>query len=645
MITITLPDGSTREFDKQAIDGREIAASIGKRLAQDAVAIQIDKHLKDLTVPITQNASVAIITIQSAEGTDILRHTCSHIMAQAVYRLFPNARCAIGPIIDNGFYYDFLVEQPFTPDDLEKIEAEMQTIIKEDYPIKREEWTVEQALTYYKQTDPNPFKVELIEDLVSDRKLSHISVYKQGEFTDLCTGPHLPSTGMVPVVKLLSVAGSYWRGDERREALQRIYGTSFADEKKLKAYLALMEEAKKRDHRLLGKELDLFSIQDEGPGMAFWHQKGTVLVRQIQGYVQEELTKRGYEEIITPSTLNVDLWHQSGHYDNYRDNMYFTEVENQTYALKPMNCPGACLVYKSRLHSYRELPIRVAEFGMVHRFERSGVLHGLMRVRSFTQDDAHVYCTPEQLEEEVINIIQFVTDVYRTFGFETYDIYVSTRPKKSIGSAEDWERATKTLFSSLDKLGYSYKINEGDGAFYGPKIDFEVEDALGRMWQLGTCQVDFSMPVRFDLYYEGADGNKHHPVMIHRAIVGSLERFIGILIENFGGKFPLWMAPEQITIIPVSRDYNDYSKTLQHALIKEGFRCKIDKRDEKMGYKIRHAQLMKVPYMFIIGEKEQTSNTIAVRSRDKGDLGAFPLKEVLEKLKEEQRVRSLTTLF
>ncbi|NLM42011.1 MAG: threonine--tRNA ligase [Firmicutes bacterium] len=559
---------------------------------------------------------------------EILRHTAAHVMAQAVLRLWPGTKMAIGPVIKNGFYYDFDLEHRFTPEDLETIEAEMRKIIAEDLPIVREEISNQDAVDLFKEQNQD-YKLELLEDLDEQ-----VSVYRQGEFVDLCRGPHLERTSQLQHFKLQSIAGAYWRGDSNRQMLQRIYGTAFLKKEDLEEYLRLLEEAAKRDHRLLGKQLDLFSIQDEGPGFPFFHPKGMVLRNLLEEYWREEHRKRGYVEIKTPIMLHEELWHRSGHWDNYKENMYFSSIDEQTFAIKPMNCPGAMLMYKRKLHSYRDLPLRMAEMGLVHRHELSGTLHGLMRIRAFTQDDAHIFMLPSQIQDEVIGVINFVDDVYKAFGFN-YHVELSTKPENAIGDDAMWEQATTALRQALEVKGLEYVVNEGDGAFYGPKIDFHLEDSLGRTWQCATIQLDFAMPERFDLTYIDESNERKRPVMLHRVIYGALERFIAILTEHTAGAFPTWLAPVQVQVIPVSDDYLGYAQEVADQLFAAGIRVEVDRRDEKMGKKIREAQLQQIPYMLIVGKKEQESGQVSVRHRRQGDLGALDVQEFLQRIQEE----------
>ncbi len=634
MAEVTFPDGAVREYPLGTTLA-EVAQSIGPRLYKDALAASLDGQVVDLSVRLAGPAKVRFLTFEDEEGAQVYRHSTAHILAQAVMRLYPQAKLAIGPAIAEGFYYDFDVPQPFSPDDLVKIEEEMQRIIKADLPIERIEVSRAEALDLFKNAGQS-YKVELVEELPPDVT---ISCYRQGEFIDLCAGPHVPSTGRIACVKLLSVAGAYWRGSEKNKMLQRIYGTSFPKKSMLDDYLARMEEAKKRDHRKLGAELDLFSIQEEGPGFPFFHPKGMVLRNELEAFWREEHKKRGYKEIRTPIILNRSLWERSGHWDHYRENMYFTRIDDVDFAVKPMNCPGSILIYKSKLHSYRDLPVRLAELGLVHRHELSGVLHGLMRVRCFTQDDAHIFMLPSQVKEEIIGVIDLVDDFYRVFGFP-YRVELSTKPEKAMGSDEIWELATNALKEALEEKGIDYRINEGDGAFYGPKIDFHLQDCLGRTWQCGTIQLDFLMPEKFDLTYIGEDGQKHRPVMLHRVVFGSIERFIGILTEHFAGAFPAWLAPVQVRVLPITDRHHAYSRLVAETLEQEGVRVELDARNEKVGYKIREAQAQKVPYMLVVGDREAESGSVAVRHRQRGDLGSMPLESFLEMLIKEIKTKA-----
>ncbi len=557
-------------------------------------------------------------------------HTSSHILAQAVKRLYPDIKLTIGPAIENGFYYDFDTEEPFTPEMLENLENEMKKIVKEDYKIERFTLPRKEAIAFMEEKN-EPYKVELIEELPEGEE---ISFYRQGEFTDLCAGPHIPSTGAVKAFKLLSSSGAYWRGNEKNKMLQRIYGISFPKANELEEYLNMLEEAKKRDHKKLGKELELFMIAPEGPGFPFFLPKGMALRNVLEDFWRKIHVKNGYQEIKTPMMLNEELWHRSGHWEHYKENMYTTKIDDIDFALKPMNCPGGMLVYKNKMHSYKELPIRMGELGLVHRHEKSGELNGLFRVRCFTQDDAHIFCLPEQIESEIINLMHLINEVYSLFGF-TYTVELSTRPEDSMGSDEDWNLAEGALKKALEKENMSYKINEGDGAFYGPKIDFHIKDCLGREWQCGTIQLDFQMPERFDLHYIGEDGEKHRPVMLHRVIFGSIERFIGILIEHFAGAFPTWLSPVQVKILLIADSHLEYANRVKEQLLEEGIRVEIDERNEKIGYKIREAQLQKIPYMLVIGDKEVEANKVGVRSRKDGDQGAVSITDFIGKIKKE----------
>lgn len=631
MAKLLFPDGVTREFPAGATIGEVVLEAL-PRFKKTAVAARLGEELVDLTTQIPNLDSplpFELVTVDSPEGINILRHTTAHVMAQAVERLFPGVKLAIGPTIENGFYYDFDLPETFSTEDLEKIEGEMKKIVKENLPLMRQELSRKDAIELFKKLD-QPYKVELIEDLDGET----VSLYKQGEFVDLCRGPHLPATGMIKAFKLQSVAGAYWRGDSDRPMLQRIYGTAFPKQSQLDEYLKMLEEALKRDHRKLGQQLDLFSIHEEGPGFPFFHPKGMILKNQLIDFWRQQHQKAGYQEIQTPIILSEELWHRSGHWDHYQENMYFTQIDEGNYAIKPMNCPGGILMYKRQLHSYRDLPIRMGELGLVHRHELSGALHGLMRVRAFTQDDAHIFLLPEQIEEEIAGVISLVDKFYSLFGF-SYHVELSTRPENSMGSLEIWEQATAALQGALQKLGKDYTINEGDGAFYGPKIDFHLQDSLGRSWQCGTIQLDFMLPERFDLTYIGADGAKHRPVMIHRVIYGSIERFIAILTEHYAGAFPLWLSPVQVELLPVSEGQRAYAQEVKARLEELDLRVEIDSRDEKLGYRIREAQLQKIPYMIIIGEKEVQANSLSVRSRKEGDLGSFSPEELGAKLTQE----------
>ena len=627
---VTLKDGSFKEY-AQPMAVIDIAKDISEGLARMACVAEIDGEVKDLRTVVDKDCTLNIFTAKDPEGLAALRHTASHVMAQAIKRIWPETKLAIGPSIADGFYYDIDRDEPVTSDDLTKIEAEMKKIIKEALPLERFELPRAEAIALMKEKN-EPYKVELIEDLPED---SIISFYKQGEFTDLCAGPHLMNTKEVgKAFKLMSIAGAYWRGSEKNKMLTRIYATAFAKKEDLDAYVTMMEEAKKRDHRKLGKELGLFMMNDAGPGFPFFLPKGMILKNTLLDYWREIHKKAGYVEISTPIILNRSLWETSGHWDHYKNNMYTTVIDGEDYAIKPMNCPGGVLVYASEPRSYRDLPLRMGELGIVHRHEKSGQLHGLMRVRCFTQDDAHIFMTPEQIRDEIKNVAGLINQVYSLFGFK-YHVELSTRPEDSMGSDEDWELATNSLQGALDDLGLDYVINEGDGAFYGPKIDFHLVDAIGRTWQCGTIQLDFQLPQRFELEYIGADGEKHRPIMIHRVCFGSIERFIGILIEHFAGAFPTWLAPVQVKVLPISEKYEEYAKSVKAALDAADIRAEIDLRSEKIGYKIREAQGQKIPYMLVVGQKEQADGTVSVRSRFKGDEGAEDLNVFIANIKAE----------
>ena len=627
---VTLKDGSFKEY-AQPMAVIDIAKDISEGLARMACVAEIDGEVKDLRTIVDKDCTLNIFTAKDPEGLAALRHTASHVMAQAIKRIWPETKLAIGPSIADGFYYDIDRDEPVTSDDLAKIEAEMKKIIKEALPLERFELPRAEAIALMKEKN-EPYKVELIEDLPED---SIISFYKQGEFTDLCAGPHLMNTKEVgKAFKLMNIAGAYWRGSEKNKMLTRIYATAFAKKEDLDAYVTMMEEAKKRDHRKLGKELGLFMMSDAGPGFPFFLPKGMILKNTLLDYWREIHKKAGYVEISTPIILNRSLWETSGHWDHYKNNMYTTVIDGEDYAIKPMNCPGGVLVYASEPRSYRDLPLRMGELGIVHRHEKSGQLHGLMRVRCFTQDDAHIFMTPEQIRDEIKNVAGLINQVYSLFGFK-YHVELSTRPEDSMGSDEDWEFATNSLQGALDDLGLDYVINEGDGAFYGPKIDFHLVDAIGRTWQCGTIQLDFQLPQRFELEYIGADGEKHRPIMIHRVCFGSIERFIGILIEHFAGAFPTWLSPVQVKVLPISEKYEEYAKSVKAALDAADIRAEIDLRSEKIGYKIREAQGQKIPYMLVVGQKEQADGTVSVRSRFKGDEGAEDLNVSIANIKAE----------
>lgn len=627
---VTLKDGSVKEY-AQPMAVIDIAKDISEGLARMACVAEINGEEADLRTVVDSDCQLNILTAKDAEGLAALRHTASHVMAQAIKRLWPDTKLAIGPSIADGFYYDVDPVNPITADDLEKIEAEMKKIIKEALPLERFELPRAEAIALMKEKD-EPYKVELIEDLPED---SVISFYKQGEFTDLCAGPHLMTTKEIgKAFKLMNIAGAYWRGSEKNKMLTRIYATAFQKKEDLEAYVTMMEEAKKRDHRKLGRELGLFMMHEAGPGFPFFLPKGMILKNTLLDYWREIHKKAGYVEISSPIIMNRKLWENSGHWDHYKDNMYTTVIDDEDYAVKPMNCPGGILVYASEPRSYRDLPIRMGEIGLVHRHEKSGQLHGLMRVRCFNQDDAHIFMMPEQIRDEIKGVAQLIDSVYKLFGFE-YHVELSTRPEDSMGSDEDWEMATSALQGALDDLGLNYVVNEGDGAFYGPKIDFHLVDCIGRTWQCGTIQLDFQMPQRFNLEYIGADGEKHRPIMIHRVAFGSVERFIGILIEHFAGAFPTWLAPVQVKVLPISEKYEEYAKPVKAQLDEAGIRAEIDLRSEKIGYKIREAQTQKIPYMLVVGQKEEADGTVSVRSRFKGDEGSRELSSFISDVKEE----------
>ncbi len=632
-VKVILKDGSVKDYPR-GTTVMDITRNISEGLARNALGAKLNGKKVDLSTPVNEDSTLEIFTFDSEEGRDLYRHSTAHIMAQAVGHLFPGVRFGIGPAISEGFYYDFDVPENFSPEDMARIEEEMERIIKEDLPFERIEVSRQEALKMF-EASGEKYKVELINDLPED---AVISCYRQGDFIDLCAGPHVPSTGKIKSAKLLSLAGAYWRGSEKNKMLQRIYGTSFPKKSLLDEYIFRIEEAKKRDHRKLGTELDLFSMQDEGPGFPFFHPKGMILRNELESFWREEHKRAGYDEIRTPVILNRAMWEQSGHWDHYRENMYFTKIDDIDFAVKPMNCPGSILIYRSKLHSYRDLPIRMAELGLVHRHELSGALHGLMRVRCFTQDDAHIFMLPSQITEEIIGVIDLIDRFYKVFGFE-YHVELSTKPEKSMGSDEIWDMATEALKKAIEARGMEYKINEGDGAFYGPKIDFHLRDCIGRTWQCGTIQLDFQMPEKFALNYIGEDGQKHRPVMIHRVVFGSIERFIGILIEHFAGAFPAWLAPVQVKLLTVTDRGLDYAEEIRKAMLQNGIRPEVDGRNEKIGYKIREAQMEKVPYMLVIGDREVENKTVAVRKRGEGDKGAVDLQEFIETVQEDIRLK------
>jgi threonyl-tRNA synthetase len=634
MIKVTLNHGRTIALEPgatvtQALQALEVAAD------RQVVAARINGDMVDLSRPLTQDCTIVPIRLDSPEGLEIMRHSAAHLMAEAVRDLFPGVKVAIGPAIESGFYYDFDVPEPFTPEDLDKIEAHMAELTRQDQPFRRDEVNREQAINYFKGQG-EAYKVELLEEIPQEK----VSLYQQGNFIDLCRGPHIPSTGYIQAFKLTATSGAYWRGDERRPMLQRIYGTAFPTRQELVHHLELLEEAKRRDHRRLGRELELFSIEEEaGPGMVIYHPKGALLRSLIENFERREHLKRGYQMVMGPQMLKADLWKRSGHWDNYRDHMYFSEVEGQLYGIKPMNCVAHMLIYKSKVRSYRELPLRFFELGTVLRHERSGVLHGLTRVRQFTQDDAHILCMPEQVESEILGVLQFVAEVMAIFGFD-YEVELSTRPEKSIGTEAEWELATNALLGALKTWRRPYNLCEGEGAFYGPKIDIKLKDALQRRWQCATIQCDFTLPERFDLTFVGPDGERHRPVMLHRVILGSLERFIGVLVEHFAGAFPVWLAPVQAILLPITDRVHAYAQEVAQALWDADLRVEVDDRPETLRYKIREAQVQKIPYMVIMGDREAADRTLAPRLRDGTEFKGIPLETFIQRLKEESRIPS-----
>ena len=638
---VRLPDDSELELDDGA-NGADAAAAIGSDLAKAALAIKVDGELRDLSATLAGGETIEIVTDRSPEALELIRHDAAHVLAESVLDLWPDAKISIGPPIESGFYYD--IEFPDGgpgEEDLARIEERMAEHVKADEHFERRDLPATDAIEFFRGQGQD-YKVELIEDLIRDESVETVSLYRNGPFEDLCRGPHGPSTGRIGAFKLTSLAGAYWRGDETRQMLTRIYGTAFLNRKDLEQHLERLEQARERDHRKLGPELDLFQFRPEAPGMPFWLPHGTVLLKLIEAEVRNQLDARGYSEIKTPQVLDVELWHRSGHWDNYKENMFFTapteregKGEEPQYALKPMNCPGACLVFASRRHSYRELPLRLAEFGLVSRYEREGVLHGLLRVRAFTQDDAHVYCALDQVTDEVDSICTAIDELYERFGFDDVRVELSTRPEKSIGTDEQWEHAEAALREALERQGREYDVSPGEGTFYGPKIDFHITDALGRSWQCGTCQLDFQMPERFELTYTGADNAEHRPVMIHRALLGSMERFAGILIEHYGGRFPLWLAPVQAVVLPVADRHNERAAEVAVRLRGNGLRAQVDDRTESVGRKIRDAELSKAPYMLVVGDKEAESETVSVRHHGEGDLGAIGIDALIERMNEE----------
>lgn len=628
-IVVTLKDGSRREFPV-GVTLLEVAKSLSQKLGKSALLAIVDGKNKDITDVLENDAAVEFVTADMPEGLHAIRHTAAHIMAQAIQHLFPGTKFAIGPAIANGFYYDLDSEHVFTPEDLTAIEKEMAKIVKANNPLVRSELPRAEALSMFAEME-EPYKVELINDLPED---AIISIYKQGDFLDLCAGPHCPTTGRVKAFKLQSIAGAYWRGNEKNKMLQRIYGTAFNTQEELDAYLNMLEEAAKRDHRKLGKELDIFSIQEEGPGFPFFHPNGMIIRNELEDYWRKIHREYGYQEIKTPMILSRGLWETSGHWDHYRENMYFTQIDELDFAIKPMNCPGGMLVYKTKPHSYKELPIRAGELGLVHRHELSGALHGLFRVRCFTQDDAHIFMMPNQIKDEIQNVIKLFDQVYGTFGLK-YRAELSTRPENAMGDAETWEKTTNALRDAMEDFGLEYVVNEGDGAFYGPKIDFHLMDSIGRTWQCGTIQLDMQLPEKFDLTYTGEDGMKHRPVMIHRVVYGSIERFIGILIEHYAGAFPAWLAPTQVRILPITDKHVAYAKELSDKMFSLGLRVMLDDRNEKIGYKIREAQVQKIPYMLVVGDKEVEEKAVAVRRRSEGDIGVMGADDFITMLQKE----------
>ena len=637
MIEITLPDGAKMGFDAP-VSGLQIAQRISEGLAKHAVAVRVNGTTTDLTAPITTDASVSIITTKDADSLDILRHTAAHVLAHAVKNLYPQAQVTIGPAVENGFYYDFF-GIVLKEDDLPKIEAEMAKIIAADYPIVRSEMPRKEAVAFFTNRGEN-YKVELINDLPDD--VATVSLYTQGDYVELCRGPHLPSTGKVgKAFKLTKVAAAYWRGDAKRESLQRVYGTAFWTDKELKAYFTLLEEAEKRDHRKLGKEMDLFHFEEYAPGDVFWHPRGWTFFQTLIAYMRRRQAAEGYVEINTPQIMDKVLWETSGHWDWYRENMYTTTIEEKTFAIKPMSCPGGILTFKQGITSYRDLPKRIAEFGRVHRYEASGALHGLLRVRAFTQDDAHIFCTPEQFKEECQRVVRFMLDIYKDFGLTDVNIKLSTRPEERIGTDDIWDMLEQGLADALTDMGYAYTINPGDGAFYGPKLDFKLKDAIGREWQLGTLQADLNLPERFDVTYIGEDGQKHRPIMLHRALFGSLERFSGVLIEHCAGAFPFWLAPVQVVVAPITSDQDAYAKEIAHKLFVAGIRVETDLRNEKVSYKVREHSLKKIPVILVVGAKEAADGTVTIRRLGSNQQEVVPFAEALRRFKIDARFPSV----
>lgn len=639
MPSITLPDGSKRQFD-HPVSIQDIAASIGPGLAKAALAGRVDGRLVDTSYVIDRDAEVAIVTERDEDGLEIIRHSTAHLLAHAVKELFPEAQVTIGPVIENGFYYDFAYKRPFTEADLAAIEAKMEEIAGRDVPVHREVWDRDEAVRFFR-AEGEEYKAQIIEDIPRDEV---ISIYRQGEFLDLCRGPHVPSTGKLKAFKLMKVAGAYWRGDSRNEMLQRIYGTAWPDKKALKAYLHQLEEAEKRDHRRIAKIQDLFHIQEEAPGMVFWHNNGWQIYVALQDYIRAQLRKHGYQEVRTPQLIDRTLWEKSGHWEKFRDDMFTTESESRTYAVKPMNCPAHVQIFNQGLKSYRDLPLRMAEFGSCHRNEPSGTLHGLMRVRGFTQDDAHIFCTEDQIQSEVSDFIDLLFEVYRDFGFDEVLLALSTRPEQRVGSDEIWDKAEQALATALESKGLQYRLQPGEGAFYGPKIEFALKDCLGRVWQCGTIQVDFSMPSRLGAHYIAEDGSKQVPVMLHRAILGSFERFFGILTEHYAGAWPVWLAPTQAVVMSITDRQAEFAAKVAERLVSKGFRAVADLRNEKIGFKIREHTIQRVPYMLVVGDRELESNSVSVRTRIGEDLGSMEVDAFIERLAHEALQRGGSNL-
>jgi threonyl-tRNA synthetase len=635
MISVRLPDGSQRQFESP-VTVAQVAASIGSGLAKAALAGKVDGRVVDTSHLIDHDADLAIITDKDAEGIDVIRHSAAHLLAYAVKELFPEAQVTIGPVIENGFYYDFSYKRPFTPEDLQAIEKKMADIAKKDEPVTRSVLPRDEAVAYFKSIGEH-YKAEIISSIPANED---VSLYAEGGFTDLCRGPHVPSTGKIKVFKLMKLAGAYWRGDSKNEMLQRIYGTAWGRKEDQEAYLHMLEEAEKRDHRKLGRQLDLFHFQDEAPGLIFWHPKGWTVWQQVEQYMRAVYQDNGFQEVKGPQILDRSLWEKSGHWENYKENMFTTESENRSYALKPMNCPGHVQIFKSNMHSYRELPLRYGEFGQCHRNEPSGSLHGMMRVRGFTQDDGHIFCTEDQILDECVNSTALLQKVYKDFGFTDIIYKVATRPEKRVGSDEAWDKAEAALIESLRRSGCEFEIAPGEGAFYGPKIEYTLKDAIGRMWQCGTIQVDFSMPVRLEAEYVAEDNTRKVPVMLHRAILGSLERFIGMLIENHAGALPLWLAPVQVVVLNISDGQAEYAREVTQVLKKQGFRVNSDLRNEKITYKIREHSVQKLPYIVVVGDKERDANTVAVRARGNVDLGTMPIDALVERLSQELQAKA-----